>query len=217
MWTDDMYMCLSFLSRLASITGENRYLDEMIRQIIGFYDRMFMEDQNLYSHIYFPQEGIQNRVPWARGNGWVLLAISEALLVIPDDYSGRETVLRIFRRFAAGVLEYRDKTEGIWHQVLNNPESYIETSGSAMFITALARGIRKGWIEEGCKKDIIEAWNALVEKCVDEEGNVYGVCMGSGCSKEEKYYMQLGTIINDDHGMGIVLGAGVEVMNLLGE
>jgi len=217
MWTDDMYMCLSFLSRLAAITGEDIYFEEMIRQITGFYDRMFMEDQKIYSHIYFPQESVQNKIPWGRGNGWVLLAISEALLVMPEDYPNREKVLEIFRRFAVGVLEWRDKEEGIWHQVINNPESYVETSGSAMFITALARGIRKGWIEADCKQDVIDAWTALTDKCVDDEGNVYGVCMGSGCNKEEKYYMRLGTIINDDHGMGIVLGAGVEVMNLLGE
>ena len=217
MWTDDMYMCLSFLSRLSAITGEERYYEEMIRQITGFYDRMFMEDQNIYSHIYFPQEGIQNKVPWGRGNGWVLLAISEALLVIPEEYPGREKVLEIFRRFSKGILACRDREEGIWHQVLNNPESYVETSGSAMFITALARGIRKGWISAESTQDVVDAWVALTEKCVDYDGNVHGVCMGSGCNKEEKYYMQLGTIMNDDHGMGIVLGAGVEVMNLLGE
>lgn len=217
MWTDDMYMCLSFLSRLAAVTGEMQYFEEMVRQITGFYDRMFMPEENIYSHIYFPQEGVQNKVPWGRGNGWVLLAISEALMVMPLDCPGRERVLEIFGRFADGVLACRDREEGIWHQVLNNPESYMETSGSAMFITALARGIRLGWIDAKCKQDVLEAWEALTEKCVDDQGNVYGVCMGSGCSKEEAYYMQLGTIVNDDHGMGIVLGAGVEVMNLLGE
>ena len=114
-------------------------------------------------------------------------------------------------------MRHRDTKEGIWHQVINNHKSYIETSGSAMFITALARGIRKGWLEDTYKEDVLQAWKALTEKCVDAQGNVYGVCVGSGCNKEEEYYMQLDTIVNDDHGMGIVLGAGVEVMNLLGE
>ena len=41
--------------------------------------------------------------------------------------------------------------------------------------------------------------------------------MGSGCNKEEKYYLDLGTITNDDHGIGIVVGAGLEIMNLIGE
>lgn len=217
MWTDDMYMCLPFLARLGAITGKEKYWDEILVQVTGFYERMFMHDQHIYSHIYFPPEDVANRIPWGRGNGWVLLALSEVLLLMPEEYLGRGRILEIFQEFAGGVLACRDKSEGIWHQVINNHESYIETSGSAMFITALARGIRKGWLDETHTKDVLEAWTALTDKCVDEQGNVYGVCMGSGCNMEEKYYLQLGTIVNDDHGMGIVLGAGVEVMNLLGE
>lgn len=217
MWTDDMYMCLPFLARLGAITGEEKYFDEIYTQVTGFYNRLFMPEEQLYSHIYFPPEKLANRVPWGRGNGWVLLAISEALLLMPEDYKGRGKILDIFREFAGGVLRHRDTKEGIWHQVINNHKSYIETSGSAMFITALARGIRKGWLEDTYKEDVLQAWKALTEKCVDAQGNVYGVCVGSGCNKEEEYYMQLDTIVNDDHGMGIVLGAGVEVMNLLGE
>lgn len=217
MWTDDMYMCLPFLARLGAITGETRYLDEIYTQVTGFYNRMFMHDEHIYSHIFFPQEKLANRIPWGRGNGWVLLALSEVLLLMPEAYEGRGRILEIFQEFAGGVLNCRDRKEGIWHQVINNHDSYIETSGSAMFITALARGIRKGWLENKYINDVLEAWEALTRKCMDQYGNVYGVCMGSGCNKEEKYYLQLGTIVNDDHGMGIVLEAGVEIMNLLGE
>ena len=217
MWTDDMYMCLPFLARLGAIFGEEKYFNEAARQIFGFYERMYMKDQNLYSHIYFPPEGYVNRIPWGRGNGWVLLAMSEVLMLMTEDHPDRERILEIFRGFAGGVLKHRDKKEKIWHQVVNNHNSYVETSGSAMFITALARGVSFGWLDSAIKGDIVEAWEALTQKCVDYEGNVYGVCQGSGCNKEEKYYLDLGTIVNDDHGVGIVLGAGVAVMNMLGE
>ncbi len=214
MWTDDMYMCLPFLARLGAISGEQRYFDEIYTQITGFYKRLFMHDEHIYSHIYFPQEDFANHVPWCRGNGWVLLALSEVLLLMPENYENRDKILEIFKEFAKGVLSFRDKKEGIWHQVINNPESYTEASGSAMFIIALARGIRMGWIKNEYTRDVLDAWEALTENCVDDCGNVYGVCMGSGCNKEEKYYLQLDTIVNDDHGMGIVLEAGVEIMNL---
>lgn len=214
MWTDDMYMCLPFLARLGAIFGEEKYFDEAARQIVGFYERMYMPDQRLYSHIYFPPEGDANQIPWGRGNGWVLLAISEVLMLMPDSHPMRDRILEIFRNFAGGVLEHRDKEEKLWHQVLNNHESYVETSGSAMFITALARGVQFGWLDSGIKDTVVESWEALTQKCVDDEGNVYGTCQGSGCSRDEKYYLELGTIVNDDHGVGIVLGAGVAVMNM---
>lgn len=217
MWTDDMYMSLPFLVRMGLITGEDKYFDEAAKQIFGFYDRMYMKDQNIYSHIFFPLENVANRVPWGRGNGWVLLSLSEVLMHMPETHKDYARILEIFRNFAGGVIKCRDKEEKIWHQVINNHESYIETSGSAMFTAALARGVKYGWLDATVKDVVVDAWDGLTTKCVDREGNVYGVCMGSGHSMDESYYMNLGTIFNDDHGVGIVLTAGVAVMEMLGE
>lgn len=217
MWTDDMYMCLPLMARLGAISGDESYFDDILTQVRGFYKRLYMEEKNLFSHIFFVEENKANCVPWCRGNGWVLLALSEVLLHIPEDYAGYGEILNIYRKFAEGVLSFRDKEKGIWHQVVDNPESYIEASGSAMFIAALARGVSNGWISADYKNDICDAWNSLCGECIDENGNVFGICMGSGCNMEEKYYLKLGTIENDDHGIGVVLSAGTEIMNMLDE
>ena len=217
MWTDDTYMCLPLMARLGGLTGDESWYDDILTQVRGFCDRLYMDDKNLFSHIFFVEENKANRVPWCRGNGWVLLALSEVLLNIPETYHGYDEILGVYKKFAKGVLSFRDKELGFWHQVIDNPESFIETSGSAMFITALARGISKGWISAEHKNDVSEAWDSLCENCIDENGNVFGICMGSGCNMEEKYYLNLRTIENDDHGVGVVLSAGVEVMNMLGE
>lgn len=216
MWTDDTYMSLPFLARLGVIFNDNKYFDDILTQVRGYEERLFMEDQNIFSHIFFPDENKANRVPWGRGNGWVLLALSEVLLLMPKDYEGRDEILTLFRKFTDGILSFRDKKYGFWHQVINNPDSYMESSGSAMFIIALARGVREGWIDAYIKDIVIDAWDNLVKECIDTDGNVYGVCMGSSCSMEEKYYLDLGTVINDDHGVGIILTAGAEVMKIEG-
>ncbi len=217
MWADDVYMSLPFLVRLGVMYGEEKYFDEILTQVRGFYKRLYMEESHLFSHIFFVEEDVKNNIPWGRGNGWVLLALSEVLLLMPTTYHGREEILKVFQKLADGILAHRDRKKGMWHQVVNDHDSYLEASGTAMFITALARGVQNGWIASDVKEDIVEAWGALVKECIDEEGNVYGVCMGSGCSMEKEYYINLGTVVNDDHGVGIVLGAGVEVMNLLRE
>lgn len=217
MWTDDMYMCLPFMARMGALTGDECWYDDILTQVRGFYGRLYMKKKNLFSHIFFVEENTPNRVAWCRGNGWVLLALSEVLLHISRDYAGYGEILDVYKKFAEGVLSFRDREKGIWHQVVDNPESYIETSGSAMFITALARGVSNGWISAEYKNDISDAWNFLCRECIDENGNVYGICMGSGCNMEEKYYMQLGTIENDDHGIGVVLSAGTEIMNMLNQ
>ena len=50
---------------------------------------------------------------------------------------------------------------------------------------------------------------------VDREGNVYGVCMGSGCAMEASYYYAIPTIANDDHGTGVILTAASEFLELM--
>ncbi|MNI92635.1 hypothetical protein D3C73_1504540 [compost metagenome] len=60
-----------------------------------------------------------------------------------------------------------------------------------------------------------KGWLALLHHCVDAEGNVYGVCLGSGCAMEPSYYFDIPTYINDDHGTGIVLLAAAEMILLM--
>lgn len=215
-WADDIYMSLPFLVRLGVVTGETKYFDEIMTQINGYYERMFMKDQSIFSHLYFVEEQTPNRIPWGRGNGWIILSLSDVLMLMPESYEGKARLLEIYKEYAKGILNCRNKEGGMWHQVINNHDSYEETSGTAMFIIALARGVRMGWIDD-CTKELVEAWEALTSKCIDSEGNVFGVCKGSGCSMDESYYVNLGTCTNDDHGIGAVIGAGIEIMNLLGE
>jgi hypothetical protein len=55
----------------------------------------------------------------------------------------------------------------------------------------------------------------LTRKSIDKKGNVYGVCGGSAYSFTSEYYKKdLQTRLNDTHGIGIVLLAGIEVMKL---
>ena len=77
----------------------------------------------------------------------------------------------------------------MWHQVLNYHESYKETSCTAMFIAGIARGIKNGWIDKDKYMPIVEnAWESLAHNSIDEEGSIYGICRGSGCSSSRDYY-----------------------------
>jgi len=204
MWSDDTFMSLPFMARLGKLTSIDKYFDECVVQVRGFYDRLYMPDKKLFSHIYFLKDEKPNRVPWGRGNGWVFLALSEVLERIPEDHTGRCELIKIFREFAEGIREVQDKT-GMWHQVLDMPETYQETSCTGMFALGMIRGVKHGWINQSYIENIHLAVNAIIKYALDSEGNVLGVCKGSGCSYEPKYYAQLQTVANDDHGTGIIL------------
>ncbi len=213
MWADDLYMSCPYLIRMAALTGDEKYLDEVVRQIEGFHSRLFMADQNIYSHIYFPPIKTPNRIPWGRGNGWIAVTLTEVLTHMPAGDSRRAYVLERYRTFMQGIAAVQDKT-GMWHQVLNEDFSYEETSATAMFTLAMARGVRNGWLDESYMTFVKKGWEALLRTSIDAEGNIYGVCLGSGCSLDSRYYRDIPTHKNDDHGTGIILLLASELLEM---
>ena len=211
MWADDVYMGCPFVVRLADYTGNSFYYDEAIRQLMGSAERLYMEDQKIFSHIYFIKEATANRIPWGRGNGWIAVAMTEILMHLPEDYPGREKVLTLYQEFMQGICDIQHES-GMWHQILNRPDTYLETSCTAMFMLSLLRGVRYGWLEKKYEEVALKAWNSLKENSLDIDGTVYGVCMGSSCSMEAKYYENIPTIADDDHGTSVVLMAIVELV-----
>lgn len=213
MWADDMYMSIPFLCRYYRLSGEAAYLDDAVRQVKNFYSYLYMPKQQIMSHIYDTHYRVQTEVPWGRGNGWTLFSITELLAVMPQDHPEREAVLTIYQNLCEGYLRLQGE-EGMWHQVLTFPDSYPETSCTAMFVYGFARGVRYGWLTTPAPyaRAARKGWEALCRTAVDWKGNIYGVCRGSGYSFSKEYYANdLGWNFNDTHGTGIVMLAGIEV------
>lgn len=213
MWADDTFMSCPFLVRVGLLKGNRWYFEEVVRQILGFKKRLWMEDKKVFSHIYFKDTQVANRIPWGRGNGWVFVTLSDVLEKMPEDVEGRDQLLSLFVQFAEGIVEKQDQ-DGLWHQVLTRPDAYQETSCTGMFLIGLSRGVRNGWLPEEYKKVIWKGFEGLTKHKIDVEANIYDVCRGSGNSMDETYYMKLGTIKNDDHGTGIVLMALAEMAKI---
>ncbi len=217
MWADDLYMSVPFLCRYYQLTGERRYIDDAAKQFLGFKKYLYLPDLKVMSHVYDFRRQMATGVPWGRGNGWVIFSLSELLAVLPEKHELRPALLEMFRDLCAGYLALQDET-GMWHQVLNDPEAYLESSCTSMFTYAFARGVQHGWLEqpEAYVKSVFKAWEALNRISIDKGGNVHGVCRGSEFSFSPEYYKkELLWNLNDTHGIGIVLLAGVEVLRLM--
>ena len=216
MWADDLYMSVPFLVRYSHLTGDQKYLDDAANQFFGFKKRLFMPEEKIMSHVYDFKYDSKTNVPWGRGNGWVVFSMTELLEVLPEDHPKRNDLIDFLNTLCEGYLALQDD-EGMWHQVLNDHESYPETSCTSMFIYAFSRGIRFGWLKNTEKyvKAIYKAWKGISKTSVDSNGNVYGVCRGSEFSFIADYYKyELGWNLNDTHGTGIVMLAGIEVIRL---
>ncbi len=214
-WADDMYMSVPFLCRYAEMMGKKEPLDFAARQMLAYKKLLFMPEKGVMAHMCCMVHDEHNGIPWSRGNGWVIFSLSELLGVLPETHGKRDELLQFFRELTNGYLSLQDEC-GLWHQILDDPVSYLETSATAMFICAFARGIRNGWYDEKTADRALcaaeRAWRGLAEYAVDKDGNLYGVCRGSGFSFSRAYYRSLSWNFNDTHGIGIVMLAGVEMM-----
>lgn len=217
MWADDLYMSVPFLVRYWQYSGEDSFLDDAARQLLCFKSRLFIKDEKLMSHIFDTRTGVPNMIPWSRGNGWVIFSLSELLNVMPESSNYYLDIKSFYNELVVGILEVQGES-GLWHQVLDEEATYLESSATSMFICALARGIRQGYLkEELVKKSLLainHAWTGLVTRCIDQSGNLYGTCQGSGFSFSKSYYKQLTWRKNDTHGIGITALAGVELMKV---
>lgn len=219
LWCDDLYMSTPFLSKYYELTGKAAYLDDAAAQFLRYKERLFIPEFGIMHHVYDGKFGKPNGVAWGRGNGWVLFSLTELLSIMPEDHRLRADLLAFYRELCPGYLKLQGK-DGLWHQVLTDPESYAEASCTAMFIYAFARGIRYGWLQkesgaEAYLDSALRGWRGLTLHCIDKHGNVYGVCRGSGYSFNKYYYKdELTWQLNDTHGIGIVLLAGGEIAEL---
>ena len=212
MWADDLYMSVPFLCRYYKLSGDERYINDAVQQLLLFPKYLYISERRIFSHVYDMNKQRSTGIPWGRGNGWVAFTFSELLSVLPEDHPDRPTLIAFFNTICRGYLELQDQ-DGMWHQVLTDADSYQESSCTAMFVYAFSRGIRYGWLEdpEIYISSVFKGWEGLIKTAIDARGNLYGVCSGSRFSFSADYYKnELLWNLNDTHGIGIVILAGLE-------
>jgi rhamnogalacturonyl hydrolase YesR len=212
LWTDDLYMSVSFLSRMGELSGDRGTFDDAARQVVSFHKYLFDPRTGLMTHYWYSDVASQGVAFWGRANGWAILAQVDLLERLPLDHPQRKTLLDLFRRHILGIARYQS-SEGLWHQLLDKVDSYLETSCSAMFTYAIARAVNKGYLEPRYAAIALRGWEGVVTR-IRPDGRIEGICAGTGVSDELAFYYHRPTPLNDPHGVGAVLLAGSEVLNL---
>lgn len=213
LWTDDFYMSVPFLAQMGVLTGEARYFDDAVRQVVQLSARLFDPARGLYDHGWsVNSHPYDPRHYWGRANGWAAMAMAELLTVLPAAHPGRDEVLHLFRAHLRGIAEVQDGS-GLWHNMLNRESTYLETSASAMFVFALARGINEGWIPPLYAPVAITGWNGVNARVLPD-GRVAGICEGTTYANDMVYYAHRGAG-EDTNFFGAVLLAGGEMLRLL--
>ena len=212
-WADDMFMSVPFLLRMAKLNKDSKLYNEAAFQVLHINHYLTDPHTNLCRHGWYNQTKELAPVAWSRANGWVVWAMSEALLELPTNHKDYKKIKDTFTKRLMALLKYQSES-GLWHQVLNDPDSYLETSGSAMFGLALARAINHKWISQRYIPQLMKTWEAVSAQ-IDKNGIVYGICRGTDMGKDADYYKSQKTLESDPRGMGAVLTFGSEMYYFL--
>ncbi|WP_332877910.1 glycoside hydrolase family 88/105 protein [Massilia sp. S19_KUP03_FR1] len=214
LWADDLYMGVPALAEMGHLSGQKKYFDDAVNNVLRMSQHMFNPQLNLYTHGWNANHPDAPRFYWARANGWAVLAMSDLLDVLPTSHPGYPKVLAQLRKSLHGIAELQSGS-GLWHQMIDRNDSYLETSASATFVYVIAHAINQGWVSPTTYGSIAQAgWNALSTR-INAQGQVEGTCVGTTFAGDQVYYYNRPTSVNALHGYGPTLLAGAEMIRLI--
>lgn len=172
LWVDTMYELCPFLAYYGAVTNNDEALDEAANQIKIQAKHLQDPHTRLFRHKWretpdsYPQGAY-----WSRGNGWALAGILDTLDHLPADHMDREELNAIFRDLAAAVVDLQDRS-GYWHNVLDDEQSPLETSGTVMFAYSFLKGIERDLLSEDKYSIAAREGMEVCKGVVDDEGRV---------------------------------------------
>jgi len=207
-WGDDIYMISALQTQAYRSTGDPKYLDRAARLTVAYVDKL-QQPNGLFFH------AADSPFCWGRGCGWYAAGTTELLSELPADHPQRARILASYKELMAGLLKYQTDS-GLWRQLVDRPEAWPETSGSAMFAYAMITGVKRGWLEGDVYGPAArKAWLALAGE-LDGEANLRNVCVGTDKAfkevgadpeKQLQFYLDRPRETGDLHGQAAMLWA----------
>ena len=232
MWLDGLYMAEPFYSEYAATFHEQSAFDDIAKQFILMESHARDPKTGLLYHGW--DESKQQRWAdpatghsanfWDRAMGWYAMALVDTLEFFPRTHPQRAELIAILNRLAKAVAKYQDPKTGLWYEVVDKGSekgNYLEASGSSMFVYALAKGVRDGYLPASYLSVAKHGYNGLtsgfVKTDANGEANLDGTVSVAGLGGNPyrdgsyQYYLSEKVVRNDPKGIGAFLMASNEM------
>jgi unsaturated rhamnogalacturonyl hydrolase len=235
MWLDGIYMASPFYAEFARTFDDPEGFDDVARQIILIEQHTRDPKTGLLYHGWDesrsqqwadPQTGCSPNF-WGRAMGWYAMALPDVLDHLPAEHPKQDTILSIFQTTISAVAAVQDQATGVWYQVLDQGDregNYLEASASCMFVYAIAKGVRRGYIDPTYLDVAERGYAGILEQFirVDDAGlvNLDGICAVGGLGGKPyrdgsfAYYISEKVIANEYKGVGAFILASAEMERL---
>lgn len=226
-WVDAIQMAMPVYAKMGVLFEDKKYFEHMHQLYLysrnveggGLYnseDKLWWRDKDFVPPYTEPNG---EDCYWSRGNGWVAAALVRVLEILPPDAQFREVYMQDYKDLMMGVLSAQ-RADGFWNVSLHDPTHFggRETSGTALFVYAMAWGVRNGILDESTfRSSIHRGWNAIVNEAVHPSGFL-GYLQGTGKEPKDGQPVSFSSVPDfEDYGLGCFLLAGSEVYKILGK
>lgn len=190
LWDDTLYMTVMFLYRAGIVLHHSPYCEEAKYQFLLHIKYLHEAGNGLWYHgfSFIGRHHFANAF-WARGNSWFTACAVDFLEMIDDDCVAR-FIRETWREQCDALVRLQDSETGLWHTLLDHPDSYLETSASAAIAYGLLKGVRLGWLPERYQINAEKAVEGVLGR-VDEDGFVGGVSYGTPMGHDLDFYRQI--------------------------
>lgn len=231
MWLDGIYMASPFYAEYAFRNNRPQDYADIVNQFLTVARHTYDPANGLYRHACDvsrrerwadPVTG-QSAHSWGRAMGWYAMAFVDALDFIPQQQAGRDSMLVILNNIATQVKRLQDPQTGLWYQVLDKsgaPGNYLESSCSTMFVYALFKAVRMGYIDKSYLDVALKGYQGILDNFIEVDADglvtITKACAVAGLggknyrSGDYNYYINETIRNNDPKAVGPFIMASLE-------
>lgn len=198
--SDAIFMASPVLAHAGRITGDRRYFDQALRNY-RFIAGLCRREDGIYRHSPLDDAA------WGRGNGFPALGLALTLQQFPEDHEGHAEMREALVDHLEALASHQD-SDGMWHQVIDHPDSYAELTATAMIAYAIATALGEGWLEDRGQWEsrLDAAWSSAKMYVANDGQTFVNVCTGTGKQPTlEDYYLREAILGPDGRGAAMMM------------
>ncbi|HID2075757.1 TPA: glycoside hydrolase family 88/105 protein [Klebsiella oxytoca] len=192
MWDDTLMMTVLPLAKIGKLLNRPEYVEEAVYQFLLHVQNLMDRESGLWFHGW-NYEGRHNfaRARWARGNSWLTIVIPDFLELVdlPEHSAVRRYLVQVLDTQIAALARCQDDS-GLWHTLLDDPDSYLEASATAGFAYGILKAVRKRYVSQAYTEVAEKAIRGIVAN-ISAQGELLQTSFGTGMGSELDFYRDI--------------------------
>ncbi|MFV0575929.1 MAG: glycoside hydrolase family 105 protein [Vibrio sp.] len=193
MWDDTLMMSVMPLTKIGLLLNKPEYVEEAKYQFLIHINYLMDKETGTWFHGW-TFDGKHNfaNARWARGNSWVTIVIPDflELLDLPEHDAYRRHLIHVLNRQVEALAQSQAEN-GLWTTLLDDPNSYVESSATAGFAYGILKAVRKRYIDGKYAEIAHKAVDALIKDYINEDGELINTSFGTAMGSDLDYYREI--------------------------